>query len=115
LWQMRDGYNKEKVQQSFLKYTAQQIKFDLLTNHPRVLELFRVDASDRTYQFWERNPLSIDIWSRSVLIQKLNYIHQNPVRAGICLNASEYYYSSAAFYEQGRDSFGFLTHYPENV
>ncbi|MEO6833473.1 MAG: transposase, partial [Chitinophagaceae bacterium] len=55
LWHICDGHKAEKVQQSFLKYTAQQIKADLSLNHPLVLEHFRVDASDRIYQFWERN------------------------------------------------------------
>ena len=27
IWQIQDGHEKAKVQQSFLKYTAQQMKF----------------------------------------------------------------------------------------
>jgi putative transposase len=46
-----------------------------------------------------------------VFIQKLNYIHQNPVRAGLCSHAEEYKYSSAKFYETGIDNGGFLTHF----
>lgn len=29
IWQIEDGHEKAKVQQSFLKYTAQQMKFGL--------------------------------------------------------------------------------------
>lgn len=29
IWQIQDGHKKAKVQQSFLKYTAQQMKFML--------------------------------------------------------------------------------------
>ncbi len=29
IWQIQDGHEKAKVQQSFLKYTAQQMKFML--------------------------------------------------------------------------------------
>ena len=32
-----------------MKFTAQQIKFDLLKNHPLVLEKFKVNAADREY------------------------------------------------------------------
>jgi putative transposase len=62
------------------------------------------------YQIWERNPLSVDIWSRKVLWQKLQYMHLNPVRAELCRWPEEYYWSSAMFYHTGVDKFGFLTH-----
>ena len=50
-----------------------------MENNPELLKEFEVFASDRKYQFWERNTLSIDIYSRNTFIQKLNYIHRNPV------------------------------------
>jgi hypothetical protein len=62
-----------------MKFTSQQIKFDLQSNHPKVLEHFRVDAIDRAYQIWERNPLNTFLYSRKVIEQKLDYIHNYPV------------------------------------
>ncbi len=111
IWQIQEGFTKEAVQRDFLKFTAQQIKGDLEKNHPKVMSLFKVNAKDRKYQIWERNSLSIDLFSEKVFIQKLNYIHQNPVKAGLCKFPEEYYYSSAKFYETGTDDFGFLTHF----
>ena len=113
IWQAINGYTPQPVQQSFLKYTAQQIKADLQTNNPALLKEFQVNAADREFQFWERNPLSIDLFSHEVYMQKLDYIHNNPVAAGLCLLAEEYYYSSARFYETLVDDFGFLTHWRE--
>jgi putative transposase len=101
IWQMQANREPDDVQRDFLKYTSQKIKADLKLTNPVFLEEFRVDAIDRTYQLWERNPLSIDLWSHSVFLQKLNYIHWNPVRAGICRWPEEYLYSSARFYETG--------------
>ncbi len=72
IWQIQDGHEKARVQQSFLKYTAQQMKFTLAGHDIKELEKYKVKASDRAYQFWERNSLSIDLWSRPVFIQKLN-------------------------------------------
>jgi hypothetical protein len=37
--------------------------------------------------------------------------HYNPVKAGLCINPEDYYYSSARFYATGIDSFGMLAHY----
>ena len=51
IWQMRNAIKPADVQRDFLKYTAQQIKFDLLQNYPAVLEKFRVQQlKDRSYQ-----------------------------------------------------------------
>jgi len=55
-----------------------------------VLEKFKVKASDRTYQIWERNALSLSLWNQTVLKQKLDYIHRNPVVAGLCSFPEEY-------------------------
>ncbi len=111
IWQIQEGFTKETVQRDFLKFTAQKIKDDVEKNHPKVMSLFKVNAKDRKYQILERNSLSVDLFSERVFIQKLNYIHQNPVKAGLCNNPEEYYYSSAKFYETGIDDFGFLTHF----
>lgn len=110
VWQMKAGHKREQVQRDFLKFTAQQIKADLLKHHPAVLEQFSVKAADRRYQFWERNPLSVDLWTEKTMLQKLTYIHQNPVRAGLCRWPEEYPFSSALFYHTGVDNWGFLTH-----
>ena len=72
IWQMFATIDPEAVQRDFLKYTAQKIKADLTKNHPAVLECFRVDAKDRAFQFWERNPLSIELRTHSVFLQKCN-------------------------------------------
>ncbi|MBC7873902.1 MAG: transposase, partial [Ferruginibacter sp.] len=111
IWQMQVDRDPHAVQRDFLKYTAQKIKADLKRNDPRFLEEFRVDAKDREYQFWERNPLSIELRTHKVFMQKLEYIHWNPVRAGLCQWPEDYKYSSAGFYKTGFDNWGFLAHY----
>jgi putative transposase len=77
-----------------------------LENNPELLKEFEVVASDRKHQFWERNTLSIDIYSRDTFIQKLNYIHRNPVHERWRLSGvpEDYHYSSALFYETGVDN-----------
>jgi putative transposase len=49
------------------------------------------------------------LYTKEVFEQKLNYIHFNPVKAGLCSFPEEYYYSSANFYHSGIDIFGFLS------
>ena len=111
IWQMMPDNDPEAVQRDFLKYTAQRIKKDLQQFHPEVLAHFKVAAKDREYQFWKRNALSVELRNHKVFIQKLDYIHWNPVKAGLCKLPEEYKYSSALFYETGIDNWGFLEHY----
>ena len=113
IWQPLPGQTLQTIQLSFLKYTAQKIKFDLQKTDPLFLEEFRVDAKDRTYQFWERNSLSIELSSAKVFTQKMEYLHWNPVKAALCNLPEEYYYSSAKCYVNGIDDFGILSHYYE--
>ncbi len=82
IWQIQDGYKPDKIQLRFQKYTAQQMKFKLIDTNNKMLNDFFVDAKDREYQFWKRNPLSIDLWTEEVFIQKLNTFTPLPVFPG---------------------------------
>jgi putative transposase len=113
IWQMVNENKREEVQHSFLSYTAKQLKKLLEKEAPEFLEEFRVDAKDRIFQIWERNALSVDLYTPSVFYQKLAYIHYNPVRAGLCKYVEEYLFSSAKFYYDGTDSFGFVVHFAD--
>ena len=111
IWQPLNDQTPEKIQHSLMSFTAHKFKTDLEENHLQVLAHFKVEAKDRSYQFWERNSLGIDLVNETMFIQKLNYIHQNPVVAGLCLQPEDYHYSSATFYENGIDDFEMLTHW----
>jgi hypothetical protein len=112
---MAAGFKREYVQRDFLKFTAQQMRFDLLNTNPQQLQAFAVGAKDRQYQFWKRNALSVDLYYHKTFLQKLNYIHNNPLQPKWLLasQAEDYRYSSAHFYHTGIDNWGFLTHYAD--
>ena len=73
-------------------------------------KIYEVNAANKKHEIWQRDSLSIEIFSENVAIQKLNYIHFNPVRGkwNLAKDYLDYYYSSARFYETGLDEFGFL-------
>ncbi|MEJ7627804.1 MAG: transposase [Ferruginibacter sp.] len=111
IWQPLPGHSLSSIQLSFMKFTAQQIKFALTVDNPSLLEQCRVNKSDRQYQIWKRKPLSIELSSQKIFLQKLEYIHYNPVACGISIYPEEYHFSSAMFYENEIDHFKMLTHY----
>ena len=60
-------------------------------------------------------PRSFECYSREMVSQVLNYIHNNPCTEKWKLAATpeEYYFSSARFYFEGKDDWGFLTNYTD--
>jgi putative transposase len=51
-----------------------------------------------SYRHWQQNNQPIELTSDELIYQKLDYIHNNPVEAGIVLSLKEYLYSSAINY-----------------
>ena len=73
-------------------------------------KMYEVNAANRKHELWQRDSLSVQIYSREVATQKLQYIHFNPISGKWKLSKDDldYHYSSARFYETGIDEFGFL-------
>ena len=113
IWEMLRMNKKEMPDSSFAKFTAHEFKKDLSRYHPKVLDVFESSKADRSYQFWQRDALAVHMLDNEMLLQKLNYIHMNPLneRWNLAKRPEEYKWSSAKFYETGVDDFGFLTHY----
>ena len=114
LWRKQDAWIYKSIQQQFLKFTAQKIKFNLQENFPSELQKYRSTQSDRAYHFWERRPYKATVFNRNVCEQKLDYIHYNPVKAGLCTLPEEYPYSSAKYYLSNAND-PLLTHYMEHI
>ncbi len=113
IWNPTKSYSLKHTQLSFMKFTAQRIKRNLEINHPNVLAKFLVQLKDRDYQFWQRNPLYVDLYNNDIVIEKLNYIHNNPIKAGLCEEDTDYKFSSAKFYKELGDEFEFLTRFDD--
>ncbi len=111
IWQMLGDNKRPDVQRDFLKYTSQQIIKVLKAEKSHLVDNILVNAKDRKYQVWERNSLGIPLWTAAVFEQKLAYIHNNPVKAGLCELPEKYKYSSARFYEKNEKDWPFLLHY----
>ena len=47
------------------------------------------------HQFWQNGNYPVLLYSLPVIEQKIDYIHENPVRAGFVGSPHEYWYSSA--------------------
>jgi putative transposase len=56
---------------------------------------------DRNYRYslWQTEKNVLPIFSEGMFMEKVRYIHQNPVRAGLVERASDYRWSSARIWE----------------
>ena len=115
VWRINENLEKSDFQRDSMKFTGQTILRDLKSYHKEIHNSMYVGAKDRKYQFWERNPLSVPLYSQKVVEQKINYIHGNPVKPkwNLAAEPQDYKYSSAGFYYTGKDEFGFLENYLE--
>ncbi|WP_366183523.1 transposase [Flavobacterium ovatum] len=90
----------------FKKFTAtkiiEKIKTDPESRREWMLERFKnsteTHSRNKNYQFWQYGNHPEEIYSDKFMWSKLDYIHLNPVRAGIVEKASHYLYSSASNY-----------------
>ena len=63
----------------------------------RSLFKLRGETRERNHKHsvWQHHPDSLDIFGEDTFRQKVEYIHQNPVRAGLVDDPLEYRFSSA--------------------
>jgi len=116
IWRVRTEWVHKDVEQMFKKFTAQKLKFHLTDNgFHQELQLYQSTQVDRIYQIWERRSYKAEVISREIGEQKLDYIHDNPVKAGLCQVTTDYFFSSAKWYEENKDDFGILTHLHEHI
>lgn len=90
----------------FKKFTAtkiiEKIKSEPESRREWMLERFILatesHSRNKNYQFWQYGSHPEEIYSNKFMWSKMDYIHLNPVRAGIVEKASHYTYSSASNY-----------------
>jgi hypothetical protein len=70
-------------------------------NHASSLAKLRHRERDRNYKYslWQREKNVLPIFSEAMFMEKLNYIHQNPVRANLVNRAIDYRWSSARIWQ----------------
>ena len=70
-------------------------------------------SNSSKYQFWQHHNQPIGLWSETVIKQKTDYIHNNPVESGLVTKPTYWKYSSARNFQDDHtvleiDGTGFL-------
>jgi REP element-mobilizing transposase RayT len=90
------------------KYTSKKIFEAIQSIHESrrewLLTRFEFNAKkhsrNKNFQLWTHENHAIYLYSLEFIMQKLEYLHQNPVRAGIVVNPEDYLFSSACNYAE---------------
>ena len=97
------GEKPEQLLRDFKRFTSNKMVKSIKENVRKsrkafLLERFKKAAKKSSnvkhYQFWSHNNRSIELWGNSVIREKMNYIHQNPVVERLVYNTEDYVYGS---------------------
>ena len=95
LWFPRRG-----VLSDFVKWWKQRSSFEIKQFFRGAMPLY-TGAFDLKEPVWQPRYYDFNVFSDKKLVEKLEYMHSNPVRAGLVHVPSDWLYSSARFYEMG--------------
>ena len=107
--QSNDGKLSDLIR-DFKKFISKTI-LDKIQTEPEsrrewMLERFKLatesHSRNKNYQFWQLGNHAEEIYSEKFMWSKIDYIHFNPLRAGIVLKPQDYIYSSASNYFDGK-------------
>ncbi|MBW6491200.1 MAG: transposase [Lentimicrobium sp.] len=90
----------QDILRDYKKFTSKAVTQAITDNiqESRKEWLLQQFKTPKGFRFWRADNKPIELWSNKVIDQKINYIHQNPVKKGLVLRPEEYLYSSAADY-----------------
>ena len=100
-------YSHSDILRDLKKFTSKKL-IEAIENNPSesrkewMLNIFRNAGqnkiNNKDFQFWQQDNHPIELFSPSVTFQKIDYVHNNPVVAGIVSEADHYLHSSARDY-----------------
>jgi putative transposase len=84
----------------FKKFTSGEIRRQIEKDgRYKLLEELRYEKRQQKFKVWQDRFDDVVLYTKKVMESKLEYIHQNPVKAGIVDYPTKYTHSSAGFYE----------------
>ena len=90
----------------YIKGIVSRRVIDYLKQHGHNASLRKLQrasgAHGHKYSLWEHHSNALPIFSESMFMQKVNYIHQNPVRAELVERAEDYRWSSTRIWKRCR-------------
>jgi REP-associated tyrosine transposase len=104
-WPMNEDYKVGLIRTALKVPVARKAVRYLKQNAPSFLDRLKdVQPSGKVhYRFWQRGGgYDRNVFEPATLLAMIEYIHNNPVRRGLCVNPTDWIWSSARFYAGDR-------------
>ena len=92
-------YTSKKIISAIIENPQESRKEWLLNQFQRAAQS---SSNVNGYHFWRHDNRPIELSNNRMIDQKIDYVHNNPVEAGIVLQPEHYIYSSAIDYAGGK-------------
>ena len=107
----KEGGNLSNIIRDFKRHTSTHV-FKAISDNPQesrrdwmrwiFVSAGKRNSNNKNHQLWQQDNRPIELSTNEMMDQRLEYLHQNPVEAGIVHNAEDYVYSSAIDYAGGK-------------
>lgn len=106
-----NGQNMEDILRDFKSFTSRELKEAIKNNNQESRKEWivwmmeragRLNNQNNNWQLWQQHNHPIELFTFAVIKQKLDYIHNNPIKAGFVTNSADWIYSSAIDYSGGK-------------
>ncbi len=101
----------ENIVRDLKSFTSRKIRKEI-KEHPGesrkewLLWMFELagkkNGNNKNWQLWQQHNQPVELWDAYMADNKLNYLHNNPVKAGFVANPEDYLWSSATDYAGGK-------------
>jgi putative transposase len=92
------------VMQVLKQRVSRLLRKKVRRRNPNQLALWH-DAPDKGLRsFWQRRFYDFNVWTKKKHIEKLHYMHMNPVKRGLVAEPQLWKWSSYRFYQYGEES-----------
>lgn len=97
----------QDIMRDLKSYTSRKIKEEIYAHasegrNERLIKIFeragRVNKKNKQWQLWQQDNHPIELWDNYMIDNKLEYLHNNPVKAEIVSKPEDYLWSSAGDY-----------------
>jgi putative transposase len=101
-----EGYLLSDILRDMKKHKSKEIIFAIENEDESrrewMLSIFglagKTNSSNKDFQVWQHDNHAVELYTSKFMIEKLDYLHNNPVRSGMVDKAEDYIYSSARRY-----------------
>lgn len=108
LWQARNDFKLSKIVLSYKRFTTEKLKSLIKQDSRRyiagLISTSFYKRSKNKFQVWQEYNYPELIETEKFFYEKLNYIHNNPVKKEYVVKPEEWLYSSAKFYVENNVS-----------